>query len=202
MENILRCNVSHVGMLAKLSARAFFNDPLYEYIFPDAATREILAAWELGNIAEYGIRFGEVYATSTLSGCAIWLPPGETDFTEVRMGEVGMLNSPAYFGAESEERLTAFMTESEECHRRVAPHPHWYLVLLGVDPARQGEGIGSALLAAGLAKADASRFPVYLETASPHNVPFYQRRGFEVRLEASLSEGGTHLWYMVRDPMP
>ena len=198
---MIRCGRPHVDALAKLSGRAFFTDPLYEYVFPDAATREALAAWELGGIVHYGVRFGEAYAAPDLSGCAVWLPPGQTDFTLERMAEIGMQDSAAHIGVGPEERLMRFITESEECHGRVAADLHWYLVLLVVDPARQEEGIGSALLAAGLERADAEGYAVYLEATNPLNVPFYQKRGFEVRLEATLSDSGAHIWYMVRDPV-
>jgi ribosomal protein S18 acetylase RimI-like enzyme len=202
MESIIRCNISHVDALTGLLARAFFEDPLYEYIFPDPADRLRLAAWDLGKLTHYGVRFGEVYAPSTLSGCAVWLPPGETDFTQERMAEIGMLDSAAQIGVEAEQRMMRFVAESEEFHKKVAPQPHWYLLLLGVDPPRQKQGIGSALLAANLARADAGRFRVYLETANPANIPFYQKQGFEVRAEAPLSDGGASIWYMVRDPRP
>jgi GNAT superfamily N-acetyltransferase len=183
-------------------ARAFFSDPLYVYLFPDEAERDRLLTWDLNHLIQYGIRFGEVYTTSTLSGCAVWLPPGETDFTEQRMREVGMLDSAAQIGADAEQRMLRFVSESEEFHRSIAFQPHWYLVLLGVDPPRQGGGIGSALLIPDLARADEGKLPVYLETANPGNLPFYEKRGFAVRAEAPLSDGGSTLWYMVRDPKP
>jgi ribosomal protein S18 acetylase RimI-like enzyme len=202
LEKITRCNESHLSALGDLFACAFLNDPLYEYIFPEAATRETLAAWDLGKTVHYGIRFGEVYATSTLSGCAVWLPPGETDFTEERMAQIGMLDSARHIGADAEKRLMTFVAESEEFHKRVTPHPHWYLVLLGVDPPSQREGIGSTMLAPVFAKADAGGFPIYLETAKASNILFYQKHGFDVRAGAALSDGGAYLWYLVRNPKP
>ena len=58
--------------------------------------------------------------------------------------------------------------------------PHWYLPLLGVDPARQGQGLGSALLKHALAHCDAEGLPAYLESSNIKNVPLYERHGFEV----------------------
>ena len=113
-----------------------------------------------------------------------------------------MLDSAAHIGADAEKRMLRFVSESEVFHRKVAPHWHWYLVLLGVDPPRQGGGIGSALLAPVLARADEGKLPVYLETANPGNLAFYQKRGFTVRAQAQLSDGGAYLWYMVRGSKP
>lgn len=201
-EKIIRCDPSHVNSLARMAARAFFNDPLYKYFSPNVARRARVAEWDLSHIVQYGIQFGEVYATSSLSGCAVWLPPGETEFTEERMGEVGMLEAAGHIGAQAEQRMLKFVAESEEFHRRIATQLHWYLVILGVDPPRQGQGMGNALLAPVLARADAGNYPVYLETANPGSVAFYQKRGFTARAEAALSGGGPYLWYMVRDPQP
>jgi GNAT superfamily N-acetyltransferase len=53
-------------------------------------------------------------------------------------------------------------------------------MLLGVDQARQRQGIGSALLAPTLERADLERLPCYLETLATMNVPFYERHGFAV----------------------
>ena len=58
--------------------------------------------------------------------------------------------------------------------------PHWYLPMIGVDPAQQGRGIGSALLRHGLAKCDEDHLPAYLESSRPANVPLSERNGFQV----------------------
>jgi len=52
--------------------------------------------------------------------------------------------------------------------------------MIGVDPVRQGRGLGSALLEAGLARCDAEGAMAYLESSNPKNVPLYERYGFEV----------------------
>ncbi len=58
--------------------------------------------------------------------------------------------------------------------------PHWYLSMLGVDPARQGRGLGSALLKHTLSRVDDEHAVAYLESSNMKNVPLYERHGFEV----------------------
>jgi GNAT superfamily N-acetyltransferase len=58
------------------------------------------------------------------------------------------------------------------------PEPCWYLAFTGVDPAAQGHGIGSAMLAAVLERADREGFPAYLEASCPENQRLYERHGF------------------------
>jgi ribosomal protein S18 acetylase RimI-like enzyme len=58
--------------------------------------------------------------------------------------------------------------------------PHWYLPMIGVDPAHQGAGIGSALMMEALKAVDRDGIIAYLESSNPRNIPLYQRYGFEV----------------------
>jgi len=78
--------------------------------------------------------------------------------------------------------------------------PHWYLALIGVDPAFQGSGVGTALLRPRLAACDETGVPAYLETQKPENVPYYERFGFKVRTVVR-HEGCPPLWTMWRDPV-
>jgi GNAT superfamily N-acetyltransferase len=80
-------------------------------------------------------------------------------------------------------------------------HPlqeHFYLSVLGTDPDRRREGIGSALLQPVLERCDAERVPVYLETATEENVQFYARHGFDVQRRLDLPGGAPPLWLLWR----
>lgn len=75
--------------------------------------------------------------------------------------------------------------------------PHWCLNVLGVEPSRQGLGIGSQLMQPILQRADESGLAGYLETMKAGNVSFYRRHGFEVVVEGSVDEGSRY-WTMRR----
>ena len=66
--------------------------------------------------------------------------------------------------------------------------PCWYLAFMGVDPSAQGQGIGSSLLAAVLAHADRDGMPAYLEASCPENRRLYERHGFELMRELTVSD--------------
>jgi len=85
----------------------------------------------------------------------------------------------------------------EELDRLHPPEPHWYLGTFGVDPARQGRGLGRALLAAWLGRVDADAAAVYLETDRAENVPFYERAGFGTVRETSVLD--VPIWCMRRE---
>ena len=56
--------------------------------------------------------------------------------------------------------------------------PHWYLPLIGVDPAHQGKGHGATLLTYALDQCDSVRCCAYLGSTNPRNITLYQRHGF------------------------
>jgi ribosomal protein S18 acetylase RimI-like enzyme len=69
-----------------------------------------------------------------------------------------------------------------------------------VDPARQRQGIGRALVQAGVAQAAAAGLPCYLDTAAPENLPFYEQLGFRVLVDSPIPDTNLHFWTMALDP--
>ena len=74
--------------------------------------------------------------------------------------------------------------------------PHYYLGVIGTDPNSQGLGIGSQLLKAfcEASAGDPLSSGVYLETAQPANLKFYERAGFVETGRGNL--GSSTLWCM------
>jgi ribosomal protein S18 acetylase RimI-like enzyme len=58
--------------------------------------------------------------------------------------------------------------------------PHWYLPLIGIDPAHQGKGLGGTLMRHATDICDRDGVLAYLESSNLRNVPLYQRHGFEI----------------------
>ena len=75
----------------------------------------------------------------------------------------------------------------------------WHLFILGVAPGRQGQGVGSRLIAPVLAAADRSGQLCYLETLEERNLAFYARHRFTVG-EHVQRPGVPGFWTMVRRP--
>ncbi len=98
------------------------------------------------------------------------------------------------------DRAGLFRDAVEAAAHHSPAEPHWYLAVIGADPAAQGGGHGAALLRSGLAKADAAGLPVCLESSKPSNLPIYEHFGFTVREEFRLPGGGPTLWAMRREP--
>jgi len=196
-----RLTSSQLPEAGAVLGRAFFDDPLLTYILPDESKRGPQVRWFMEHGAKYGQTHGEVYTTvGKVEGNAVWLPPGEVKMTMARMARAGLLFAPFKFGVGGFNRFLGAVNYLEHLHERDLPQRHWYLLILGVDPPRQGQGVGGALIQPVLARADAEGLPCYLETMKTRNVPFYQKHGFEVVVEDDLPKGGCHFWTMKRMP--
>ncbi|CAA9556300.1 MAG: hypothetical protein AVDCRST_MAG49-2955 [uncultured Thermomicrobiales bacterium] len=182
-----------------LLGRAFQDDPMMRYLVPDGARRRRVLPAFFAGLAGYGLRYGRVDATADLAGVAVWLAPGNTAASPVRMLRSGMMTGCVRLGADGMRRLLRLTGPMESTHHRVMTAPHWYLWLLAVEPERAGQGIGGALLGAGLDRADVAGVPCYLETHNERNLRFYRRQGFEVVDETDVP-GAIRFWALRREP--
>lgn len=166
-------------VFAALTA-AFATDPAVRWMYPDQ--QQYLRFFPSFAEAFGGAAFarGTALLSEGNSGAALWLPPGS---------------------APDDDALTALLEESvaerekpdifavlEEMGRYHPAEPHWYLPLIGVDPGRQGQGHGSAMMAYGLRPCDRADLPAYLEATSPRSVPLYERHGFEILGEIRIGQ--------------
>ncbi len=178
------------GAVATLVA-AFIADPVERWLYPEASAY----------LAHFG-RFVEAFAGGAfdarsawglpdMSAVALWLPPGaKRDDDAVMQLLTETVARPKHAD------MLALAEQMDAAH---PTYPHWYLALLGVDPSRQGLGLGSRLLEAGLRSVDTDHLPAYLETPNPHSVGFYERFGFVV---SGRAQAGTFppMVSMVRAP--
>jgi ribosomal protein S18 acetylase RimI-like enzyme len=177
---------------ATVLGRAFTEYELFRYYFHDDTERR--AAADRLSFVELSVclKYGEVYTSSEkLEGVAAWLPPGKAPFGARQIMRSVPLSTLVRFGRQGASRMRAYGRFVDDLHRRLVPYPHWYLQIIGVGPAYQGQGFSSRLLRPVLECIDRERMPCYLETNSGKNVAIYRRFGFEVVSEDKMP--GTEL---------
>jgi GNAT superfamily N-acetyltransferase len=198
MTTVTELSVADSARTAAVLARGFQNDPMLSHVIPDAEERRRQLPQFLGAVQRYCLRYGRVDTTSDLAGVACWLRPGFTDLTYPKMLRTRLLLAVVRLGASALGRLSRLMTATEALHHQAVPADHWYLWLLATEPGRVGQGIGGALLAPVLARADTEGQPVYLETHLEANVRFYGHHGFEVAVDEVID--GLRVWGLRRPP--
>ncbi len=178
--------------------RAFMDDSMFGWVFPDPVARA-RGLCRLNRVPlEYGQRYGYVRQSDEGRCVAIWIPPGER-MSPGRMIRCGMLTVPLRTGLRPLARFGGANGVMDKIHQRHMNGPHWELLIVAVAPELQGRGRGSALVRDGLARADASGLPCYLNTNTPANLPLYEHLGFTVLEQATLGKGGPPAWAMRRD---
>jgi ribosomal protein S18 acetylase RimI-like enzyme len=181
--------------VARVQARAFFDDPLQSWALPDDSTRlEILErVYELLS-RHASVPAGESYTDLSLACAAFWAPPGGYSLSH---DAAAALAPVIELLGDATDRFRA----AEDTMRSYRPaDAHFYLQGLGVDPPRQGEGLGSAVIQPVLGRCDADALPAYLETTKERNVGFYAQHGFAVVGQARLPLDGPLMWFMWREP--
>ena len=147
---------------------AFSADPMTRWTYPEPA--QYLAMFPGLVRAFGGGAFGEgtAHHVAGYAGVSMWLPPGK---------ELDQAALEASLPQGREDEFAAVFEGMAAYHPQ---EPHWYLPLIGVDPARHRNGYGAALLQHTLRRCDQDHVVAYLESSNPANIPLYQRHGFEV----------------------
>jgi ribosomal protein S18 acetylase RimI-like enzyme len=192
---IRKMTVDDCGVVARVQARAFFDDPLQVWALPDHSTRLATLEQIFALLCRYSsVPAGESYTDATRACAAFWVPPG--GFVPDRDAAAGMAPVIDLLG----DAIDRFREAEDLMRAHRPPDVHFYLQGLGTDPPRQGEGLGTAVLQPVLQRCDRDELPAYLETTKESNVGFYERRGFTVVGRARVPLDGPRMWFMWREP--
>ncbi|HVS29627.1 MAG TPA: GNAT family N-acetyltransferase [Solirubrobacteraceae bacterium] len=179
--------------LSDVLARAFFDDPVLEWMYRGDRARMRGGRSFFRRRLDDLLRDEDVFTTEGLAGAAVWAPP---DRWHVELAQQLRLTHALALTGTRLPRVYAGFNLIERKHRS---EPHYYLAVLGTDPLLQGRGVGSAVLRPILERCDRDGVPAYLETAKERNIAFYARHGFRVTEQIQLPKGPP-MWLMWRDP--
>jgi hypothetical protein len=179
--------------IAAMLARAFRDDPVMVFMFPDTADRLSKLPRLFTLLLDSALPFGGCDIARGNETASIWRPPGKTGIPlwEI-LRHVGEFFS--IYGFAGSRRALSLLGAMERNHPR---EPHWYLMVLGTEPEKQGNGFGGIVLRHRLAQIDIEHLPAYLEASRPENVPIYASVGFEQRGELQIP-GGPVIYPMFR----
>lgn len=184
----------HQAVIATLSD-AFMTDPALSYMVPEEAVRAKVLPKLFALLVPDDAKSGTIMRSGDDEAAALWRGPGKAkDAGGTSLALVW--NMLRIFGL-------ATLRASTVANALAAHLPdgrYHYLHFVGVRSAHQGKGWGGAIIREGLARADSDGLPTWLETATPENVPLYQRLGFVTQVEWDIAKGGPHFWGMMREP--
>jgi GNAT superfamily N-acetyltransferase len=184
--------------LSETLTRAFLDDPLIAYFFPDSATREGRLRRMFKLIFKMGEPFGACHVTPNFEAAILWRPPNQFRIPYWQY----LTNGPELLGifGTNAWNVALAMNQIESAHPKP---PSWYLQAVGTDPEQQGKGFGGRAIRHHLAAADAKGDACYLESSKRSNIPIYERLGFVVTGELVIPARGKSqevtIWPMWRE---
>jgi ribosomal protein S18 acetylase RimI-like enzyme len=138
-----------------------------------------------------GEQFGKIYLSEDQKACAIILD------SEKKKATLGSLfwEAKLLFKCIGFANLHKVLKRESVLKSTHPKRPFIHLWYIGVDPACQGQGIGSMLLEQILTEFKGRT--IHLETSNAKNIPFYERQGF--MLTVRLDELGYPLMIFQKD---
>jgi ribosomal protein S18 acetylase RimI-like enzyme len=194
---IVRLEPAQVVEASAVLARAFQDDPAWEWVLPNARRRAALLPW-LFRI-NFDVTEAEAWTTEGgIIGCARWLPPGRP---QIHVGPMlrALVATPVRV-REATSRFLAYGRAVEAMRAAAVPEPHWYLAGIGVEPTLRRTGVGTALMQPGLDASRRQSVPCALLTNNEENLPFYEHHGFEIVRQGRTPDDGPRAWMMRRGP--
>jgi ribosomal protein S18 acetylase RimI-like enzyme len=181
--------------VATTIAAAFAEDPAWAFIL--GAEYRRLAADFAGALFDVRVVSESVWVSDDLAAVAMWDPPKKNAGASVYEQSVW----EGYRVSAGEDAFARLRTYNKAVLAAAPAERYWYLGVLATHPQRRREGLASAVLAPALEEAARAGIACCLETSTPENRRFYERRGFTQATDVALP-GGPPTWWLRRPTAP
>ena len=179
-------------VVVDILANSFKDNKSVNYIIPQAGSRKKRLLRLMEYSFDYCMLFGEIYLSDDKKACALVVFPDkkETNFTGIMLDSKLALSCIGIFNL-----LNVLKRESKI--KTLQPKiPMYYLWFIGVQSEDQHMGRGSSLLGELIIRSNSMNRPIYLETSTLNNIPWYQKFGFQIYEELDL---GYKLFFLKRE---
>ncbi len=183
-----------VDAISQTLAEAYRHTPIAAWLVTDPDQRYRICYDLFSIVVEQALKSGKVRVTDKLDAVALWQP---------RLGPVpDRPGFSARLRAATRRRADRFTLLEKVLQAHHPGHAHHHLAYLGVHPARQSRGLGSALLSHQHRLLDTARVASYLVAGDERSRDLYLRHGYHAEGYVRLPEDGPLLWPMWRRVPP
>jgi len=127
--------------------------------------------------------FGDVFLSDDEKACALVLYPDKKRTTVKSI----LLDVKLIFSCIGIENIKKALARESKIKQLQPKTTMYYLWFIGVDPEYQSQGIGNNLLQNVINDSDKKQRPIYLETSTMKNLPWYKKFGFQIYNELDLT---------------
>lgn len=180
---MVKANKSDKNLVVDILAKSFQNNQSVNYIARQDEKRLTRIQVLMDYSFEVCYMFGDVYLSDDRKACALVLYPDKKKITLKSI----LLDIRLILLCIGIENIRKTLAREKLIKKMQPKEPMYYLWFIGVDPKHQNEGIGSILLNKLIEDSEHKDRPIYLETSTLQNLPWYKKFGFKIYHEAALS---------------
>ena len=136
--------------------------------------------------------FGDVFLSDDRKACALILYPDKKKTTLKSI----LLDIKLIFSCIGIENIKKALARESKIKQLQPKELMYYLWFIGVDPEYQNEGIGSILMDEIIKDSKHKQRPIFLETSTLKNLPWYKKYGFQIYNELEL---GYKLFFLKKE---
>lgn len=176
---MIKADKNHKSHVIEILTNSFEDNQSVNYIVKQDSKRKERIRALMDYSFEICYMFGAVYLSDDKKGCALVLYPDQKKFSI----KSTLLDVQLLLNAIGLTRAGKAMSRESAIKSNYPNEPIYYLWFLGVFNADQNNGVGSQLLKDIIQDSQKQQKPIYLETSTIKNIPWYQKFGFSIYQE-------------------
>lgn len=180
---MIKAKYSDKNLVVDILTKSFDTNQSVNYIVKQDAKRAQRVRALMDYSFEVCYLFGDVFLSDDKRSCALITYPDKktTTFKSI------LLDVKLILFAVGLKNIKKTLARETLINKIQPKELKYYLWFIGVDPEYQNEGIGSILLDEIIEDSELKKRPIYLETSTLKNLPWYKKFGFQVYHELDLS---------------
>ena len=196
MTEVITAGAADLETLSEVIAEAFCDLPPSRWLIPDPTARSQVFPAYFRIHLDHALASGLICTTPDRDAAALWIPAGQHP-PGPPPGYAERLRAATIPWTGKFQALDAALAR-----RHPYRTPHHHLAILAVQPGRQGQGTGTALLDSYHQILDQASLPGYLEASTDRNRQLYLRHGYADLGPPIRLPGGPPMHPMWRQPRP
>lgn len=176
---MIKADKNHKSHVIEILSNSFEDNQSVNYIVKQDSKRKERIRALMDYSFEICYMFGAVYLSDDKKGCALVLYPDQKKFSI----KSTLLDVQLLLNAIGLTRAGKATSRESAIKSNYPKQPIYYLWFLGVLNSDQNKGIGSQLLSEIIQDSEKQQKPIYLETSTLKNLPWYKKFGFVIYKE-------------------
>ena len=169
-------NYDDKNLILEILTESFKNNRSVNYITGASESNQKRVRALMDYSFEVCHQFGDIYLSDDRNAVALVLYPEQkkTNLSTVVLDVKLVLNCIGI------SNIGKALKRESSIKKLQPKDPMYYLWFIGVHPDKQGKGIGSQLMSELILESQKMKRPIYLETSTLTNIPWYKKFGFDI----------------------